>query len=108
MYLSFVKTPRLAEFKNTSFPLGCSPYAPSPSLLLCTNLQIHRIIYKAVGDLLPADASVRIKPEKGGKLLSESWVSKCFHFHICCFSTMLGVGIGGSVLGFLGFCCCRV
>lgn len=106
IYLSFVKTPRLAEFKNTSFPLGCSPYAPSPCLLLCTNLQIHRIIYKAVGDLLPADASVRIKPEKGDKLLSEFWVSKRFNFHICFFSAMLGVGIGG-VLGFWGFfyCC---
>lgn len=105
IYLSFVKTPRLAEFKNTSFPLGCSPYAPSPCLLLCTNLQILRIIYKAVGDLLPADASVRIKPEKGGKLLSESWLLSVFISIFAFLAQCLGWELGG-VLGFLGFCCC--
>lgn len=105
IYLSFVKTPRLAEFKNTSFPLGCSPYAPSPCLLLCTNLQIHRIIYKAVGDLLPADASVRVKPEEGCELLSASWAgdSECLHFHTCFFSTMLGLGAGGCPWCFGGW-----
>lgn len=52
--------------------------------------------------MLPAGASFRIKPQKGCKLLSESWAggSKCFHIQICFLSTMLG-GQGGG-MGFGG------
>lgn len=67
--------------------------------------EFRKIIYKAVGDILPADASFRTKPQKRCKLLSESWAgsTKCFHSHACFFSTVLrgeGKCALGSVLGF--------
>lgn len=87
------------------FPWGVVPIFLPPVYYFELIFKFHKIIYKAVGDTLPADASFRTKPQKGCKLLSESRAgsTKCFRSHICFFSTALG-GEGrcdlGSVLGF--------
>jgi len=78
------------------FPWGVVPIFLPLVYYSVLILKFNKIIYKAVGDMLPADASFRFKSQKGCTLLSGCWTggTKCFHIHICFFSTMLE-GFGG-------------
>lgn len=83
IYLSFIKFPRLAELKHTYVCLGCSPIL-LPVYYFVLIFTLNKIIYEAVGDVLPADTSCRINPQKECKLQNKSWAggTKRFHSHI--------------------------